>query len=80
MAGCLEPEKGAASEALWLQLVPEAVSFCSAHFHLCILNVNFELAEMSKKSFCLVKKDSGLSLGVYYFSTADFVWMVPTHL
>jgi hypothetical protein len=26
--GCLEPEKGAASEALWLPPVPEAVSFC----------------------------------------------------
>jgi hypothetical protein len=33
----LEPEKGAASEALWLPPVPEAVSFCSAHSHLCIL-------------------------------------------
>jgi hypothetical protein len=34
MPGCLEPEKGAASEALWLLPVPEAVSFCSPHSHL----------------------------------------------
>jgi hypothetical protein len=33
VAGCLEPEKGAASEALWLPPVQEAVSFCSAHSH-----------------------------------------------
>jgi hypothetical protein len=30
-------EKGAASEALWLLPVPEAVSFCSTHSHLCRL-------------------------------------------
>jgi hypothetical protein len=35
--GCLEPKKGAASEALWLPPVPEAVSFCSPHSHLCKL-------------------------------------------
>jgi hypothetical protein len=35
--GCLEPKKGAASEALWLLPVPEAVSFCSPHSHLCRL-------------------------------------------
>jgi hypothetical protein len=35
--GCLEPKKGAASEALWLLPVPEAVSFCSSHSHLCTL-------------------------------------------
>jgi hypothetical protein len=33
--GCLEHEKGAASEVLWLLPVPEAVSFCSPHSHLC---------------------------------------------
>ena len=33
--GCLEPEKVAASEALWLPPVPEAVSFYSPHSHLC---------------------------------------------
>jgi hypothetical protein len=32
--GCLEPEKGATSEALWLLPVPEAVSFCSPPSHL----------------------------------------------
>jgi hypothetical protein len=30
VAGCLEPEKGPASEALWLPPVPDAVSFCGA--------------------------------------------------
>ena len=35
--GCLEPKKGAASEALWLLRVPEAVSFCSPHSYLCRL-------------------------------------------
>jgi hypothetical protein len=34
---CLETEKGAAFEALWLPPVPEAVSFCSPHSHLCRL-------------------------------------------
>jgi hypothetical protein len=37
MARCLEPDKGAALEPLWLPPVPEAVSFCSAHSHLCRL-------------------------------------------
>jgi hypothetical protein len=37
LARCLEPENGAASEALWLLPVPEAVSFCSPHSHLCRL-------------------------------------------
>jgi hypothetical protein len=37
VAGCLEPKKGAAWEALWLLPVPEAVSFCSSHSHLCRL-------------------------------------------
>jgi hypothetical protein len=35
--GCVEPETGAASEALWLPPVSEAVSFCSPHSHLCRL-------------------------------------------
>ena len=35
--GCLEQEKGGASEALWLPPVPEAVSFCGLHSHLCRL-------------------------------------------
>jgi hypothetical protein len=37
VAGCLEPEMGIASEALWLPHAPEAVSVCSAHTHLCRL-------------------------------------------
>ena len=32
---CLEPEMGSATEALWLLPVPEVVSFCSPHSHLC---------------------------------------------
>jgi hypothetical protein len=35
---CLGPEKGAASVALWLPPVSEAVSFCGAHSLLCRLN------------------------------------------
>jgi hypothetical protein len=35
--GCLEPETGSASEALWLPPVPEAFSFCSPHSNLCRL-------------------------------------------
>jgi hypothetical protein len=54
--GCfdLEPEKGAASEALWLLPVPEAVSFCSPHSHLCIL----VLVESQKQdqSWCFVQE------------------------
>jgi hypothetical protein len=34
---CLEPETGTVSESLWLLPVPEAVSFCSPHSHLCRL-------------------------------------------
>ena len=37
VSGCLEPEKGAASEALWLPPVPEPISFCIPHSHLCRL-------------------------------------------
>jgi hypothetical protein len=35
--GCLEPEMVSVSEAVWLLPVPEAVSFCSPHSHLCRL-------------------------------------------
>ena len=34
---CLEPKTGSASEAVWLQPVPEAVSFYSPHSHFCRL-------------------------------------------
>ena len=37
VSGCLEPKTGSASEALWLLPVPEAISFCSPHSHLCRL-------------------------------------------
>jgi hypothetical protein len=36
--GCLEPENGAAPEALWLLCVPEAASLFSPHSHLCRLS------------------------------------------
>ena len=32
---CLEPETWSSPEALWLLPVPEAVSLCSPHSHLC---------------------------------------------
>jgi hypothetical protein len=35
--GCLDPETGTVSEALWLLPVPEAVRFCSTHSQLCRL-------------------------------------------
>jgi hypothetical protein len=35
VVGYLGPEKGAALEALWLLPLPEAVSFCILHSHLC---------------------------------------------
>jgi hypothetical protein len=35
--GCLDPEMGCASEAVLILPVPEAVSFCSPHSHLCRL-------------------------------------------
>jgi hypothetical protein len=35
-------KRGASSEALWLPPVPEAVSFCSAHSHLCRLLSSFQ--------------------------------------
>jgi hypothetical protein len=37
LARCLEREKGSASISLWLLPVPETVSFCSPHSHLCRL-------------------------------------------
>jgi hypothetical protein len=47
-AGCLGPEKGAALEALWLSPVPEAVSFCIPHSHLC----RILLAESRNQDVC----------------------------
>jgi hypothetical protein len=35
--GYLVPKTGSATEALWLLPIPEAVSFCSPHSHLCSL-------------------------------------------
>jgi hypothetical protein len=49
--GCLEPEKGSASEALWLLPVPEAVSFCNPHSHLCRL-VSVESGNQDASSKC----------------------------
>jgi hypothetical protein len=49
--GCLEPEKGAASEALWLPPIYEAVSFCSPHSHLCrVVSVESGIQDVSHKS------------------------------
>ena len=53
--GCLEPEKGAASEALWLPPVPEAVSFCSPHFHLCrLVSVESQNQDVSRRCSGLI--------------------------
>jgi hypothetical protein len=47
---CLEPEKWAASEDLWLPPVPEAVSFCSPHFHLCrVVSVESGIQDVSHR-------------------------------
>ena len=49
VARCLEPEKGAASEVLWLPSVPEAVSFCSPHSHLCrLLSAEYQIQDVSR--------------------------------
>jgi hypothetical protein len=48
VVGCLEPEKGAASEALWLPPVPEAVSFC-VHTLTC---ADYFLAESQNQDGC----------------------------
>ena len=48
--GCLVPKKLAASEALWLPPVPEAVSSCSPHSHLCrIVSVESEIQDVSHR-------------------------------
>ena len=43
VAGCLGPEKGAASEALWLPPVPEAVSFCVHTLTCADLCISFDV-------------------------------------
>jgi hypothetical protein len=58
---CLEPEKGAASESLWLLPVPEAVIFCSPHSHLCKLvsvksQILYLVLIITHYSFLLQKK------------------------
>jgi len=48
--GCLEPEKGAASEALWLLPVPDVVSFCSPHSHMCrVVSVESAIQDVSRR-------------------------------
>ena len=49
--GCLELKKEAASEALWLTPVPEAVSFYSLHSYLCrLLLVESRKQDVSQRS------------------------------
>jgi hypothetical protein len=52
--GCLELETGTVSEVLWLLPVPEALSFCSPHSHLCRLVlvsfIFFRTPEITRKS------------------------------
>jgi hypothetical protein len=53
--GCLEPETGTVSEALLVLPVPEAVSFCSPHSHLCRL-VSVESGNQDQDtSMCTLK-------------------------
>jgi hypothetical protein len=61
--GYLEPKKGAASEALWLLPVPEAVSFCIPHYHLCREHIHFHWNAV----LTIEKKTSNIVpvLGVY---------------
>jgi hypothetical protein len=48
---CLEPERGAPLEALWLLPVSDAVSFCNAHSHLCrLLSVESQNQDGSRRS------------------------------
>jgi hypothetical protein len=57
-AGMFGARKGAASEALWLPPVPEAVSFCSPHTHLCrVVSVESGIQDVSHR--CSGKALSG---------------------
>jgi len=49
--GCLEQETGSSPEAMWLLPVPEAVSFCSPHSHLCRLVSEGSRIKMAPDSF-----------------------------
>ena len=48
VTGYLEPEKGPALDAMWLPPVPEAVSFCSLHSHLCRLNLFYSVISVER--------------------------------
>jgi hypothetical protein len=53
--GCLEPETVSASEALWLQPVPESVTFCIPHSNLCrLVSVVFGSQDGSPSSFYFI--------------------------
>jgi hypothetical protein len=73
--GCLEPEKGIASEALWLLPVPEAVSFCSLNSHLCrIVSVESRIQDVYRR--CSGKALQGQAdaspLTIHYLNTHIF--------
>jgi hypothetical protein len=64
---CLYPEKGAASEALWLLPLPEAVSFYSPHSHLCrVVSVESGIQDISRRC-------SGKALPCWVYWLAQFL-------
>jgi hypothetical protein len=68
-AGCLEPEKRVSSEVLWLLPVPEAVSFCSPHSHLCrLVSVESRSSLPFLPSFCVSNRRATI---------VSFLWIFP---
>jgi hypothetical protein len=79
VAGCLEPENGAAPEVLWLSPVPEAASLCSPHSHLCRLPSkesrnqdgfcgNWGRSLLGRADTCLLAKRAILTKAIYRFN------------
>jgi hypothetical protein len=74
---CLGPEKGAALEVLWLPSVPEAVSFCILHSHLCrILSAgsrNQDVCCRCSGKALLATKSINRDLSIFKFSKGAIV-------
>jgi hypothetical protein len=66
VARCLGPKKGAAL-ALWLPPVPEAVSFCISHSHLC----RILLAEFQNQDVCCRCSGKALQGHPMHFSSVS---------
>jgi hypothetical protein len=74
VSGCLEPKRGAASEALWLPPVSEAVSFCSPHSHLCkLVSVQSQNQDVSRR--CLGK---ALRIGLLFCEIKNALKYLPS--